>query len=163
MRWLSALQRRTPESTCRRLNLRRHRQHRLVLPRPTHNLHSNRQSLRRTPHRHHRRRIPQQIKPLRITHRLQIFHLPPLHHPFPLAMTKRRHSASRTQQNRKRLHLAQPSFAQSTPPHQRIQPLPPIHRRFERHAFPPSTIHRTQFRLPPLDGRSERHLYRAPE
>src|ERR1700677_4408487 len=64
--WRAAVLRdwRPAKTTCRRLYLCRHRQHRLILPRSPHNLHSNRQTLRRTPHRHHRRRIPQQIKPL---------------------------------------------------------------------------------------------------
>ena len=67
----------------------RYPQHHLILKRPRRNLHPDRQSLRRTSHRNHRRRRAQRVEPLRIAHRVQILHRLPVDRP-----TLARHAAT---------------------------------------------------------------------
>jgi hypothetical protein len=152
-----------PKSSACILNLRGNPQHSLFLPRTPYNLHSNRQSFRRFPHRHRRRRNSQQIEPLRIGHRFQVFDFPPRHRPFALPMRKRWHRAHWAQQNRKLLHLRQKRITQHVAPQQGIQQLGRTQWPISRHACPKVAQQRADSFVLPIQHRRKRHLPRSPE
>ena len=76
--------------------------------------------------------ISQQIEPLRITHRFQVFDLAALDLPSAFAVAKRRNRARRPEQHRKLLHFSQQISTQRITPDHGVNPFLPIERRLLR-------------------------------
>jgi len=106
---------RRPVATGAGFHGRRDRQHQFLLERTADNLHADRQSFRRSPGRHDRGGIAENVEPLGIAHRVEVAHVLPVDGPLALAVAEGGDRRHRADQHAVRFHLTEQVRAHEIP------------------------------------------------